>query len=90
MKFTAEHEALRKTVRDFVEKEINPYCDEWEEAGFREIFASPGLKLVEWPEKAGQHLPAADLVLAIELADADERRVSVHALTPAGAWLLKA
>lgn len=64
--------------------------DEWEEAGFREIFASPGLKLVEWPEKAGQHLPAADLVLAIELADADERRVSVHALTPAGAWLLKA
>ena len=33
MKFTAEHEALRKTVRDFVEKEINPHCDEWEEAG---------------------------------------------------------
>ena len=64
--------------------------DEWEEAGFREIFASPGLKLVEWPEKAGQHLPAADLVLAIELADADERHVSVHALTLAGARLLKA
>jgi hypothetical protein len=26
---------------------------EWEEAGFRDIFAAPGLKLVEWPEKAG-------------------------------------
>lgn len=64
--------------------------DEWEEAGFREIFASPGLKLVEWPEKAGQHLPAADLVLAIELTAADERSVSVQALTPAGAKLLKA
>ncbi|NQW81158.1 MAG: tRNA (adenosine(37)-N6)-threonylcarbamoyltransferase complex ATPase subunit type 1 TsaE [Polaromonas sp.] len=64
--------------------------DEWEEAGFREIFASPGLKLVEWPEKAGQHLPAADLVLAIELTPADERSVSVQALTPAGAKLLKA
>ncbi len=64
--------------------------DEWEEAGFREIFASPGLKLVEWPEKAGQHLPAADLILAIELTPADERSVSVQALTPAGARLLNA
>ncbi len=25
---------------------------EWEDAGFRDIFASPGLKLAEWPEKA--------------------------------------
>jgi tRNA threonylcarbamoyladenosine biosynthesis protein TsaE len=64
--------------------------DEWEEAGFREIFASPGLKLVEWPEKAGQHLPAADLVLALELTQGDERLVSVQALTPAGARLLNA
>lgn len=64
--------------------------DEWEEAGFREIFASPGLKLVEWPDKAGQHLPAADLLLDIELTLADERSVSVQALTPAGARLLKA
>jgi tRNA threonylcarbamoyladenosine biosynthesis protein TsaE len=64
--------------------------DEWEEAGFREIFASPGLKLVEWPDKAGQHLPAADLLLEIELTDADERRVSVQALTPAGARLVNA
>jgi len=64
--------------------------DEWEEAGFREIFASPGLKLVEWPEKAGQHLPAADLVLALELKDSDARCVSVQALTPAGARLVNA
>jgi tRNA threonylcarbamoyladenosine biosynthesis protein TsaE len=64
--------------------------DEWEEAGFREIFASPGLKLVEWPEKAGQYLPTADLVLAIELTDAEERRVTLQALTPAGARLMGA
>ena len=64
--------------------------DEWEEAGFREIFASPGLKLVEWPDKAGPNLPAADVSLAIELTDADERRVSVQALTQAGARLLNA
>ncbi len=64
--------------------------DEWEEAGFREIFASPGLKLVEWPEKAGQHLPSADLVVALELTADDERRVNVQALTPAGARLVNA
>ncbi|NTV85886.1 MAG: tRNA (adenosine(37)-N6)-threonylcarbamoyltransferase complex ATPase subunit type 1 TsaE, partial [Burkholderiaceae bacterium] len=36
---------------------------EWEEAGFRDLFASPGLKLAEWPEKAAGMLPVADLVL---------------------------
>lgn len=30
MKFTDEHRELRKTVRDFIDKEINPYVDEWE------------------------------------------------------------
>jgi citronellyl-CoA dehydrogenase len=33
MYFTEEHEIFRQTVRSFVEKEINPYVDEWEEAG---------------------------------------------------------
>jgi citronellyl-CoA dehydrogenase len=33
MQFTAEHEALRASVRDLVEREINPRVDEWEEAG---------------------------------------------------------
>ncbi|RME24135.1 MAG: acyl-CoA dehydrogenase [Deltaproteobacteria bacterium] len=31
--WTPEHELLRQTVRNFVDKEINPYVDEWEEAG---------------------------------------------------------
>jgi len=31
--FTKEHEMVRKAVRDFVNKEINPYVDEWEEKG---------------------------------------------------------
>jgi citronellyl-CoA dehydrogenase len=31
--FTDEHEMFRKSVRAFVEKEINPHADEWEEAG---------------------------------------------------------
>jgi citronellyl-CoA dehydrogenase len=33
MRFTEEHKALRKTVRDFIDKEINPHCDEWEAKG---------------------------------------------------------
>jgi citronellyl-CoA dehydrogenase len=31
MLFTTEHDQLRDTVAKFVEKEINPYVDEWEE-----------------------------------------------------------
>ena len=33
MEFTAEHEALRASVRDLVDREINPHVDEWERAG---------------------------------------------------------
>src|SRR5512144_3103976 len=31
--FTDEHEMLRRTVRAFVEKEVAPHVDAWEEAG---------------------------------------------------------
>ena len=31
--FTKDHELVRRAVRDFVNKEINPHVDEWEEAG---------------------------------------------------------
>lgn len=31
--FNKDHELVRKAVRDFVNKEINPYVDEWEEKG---------------------------------------------------------
>ena len=30
MKFTEEHEAIRNTIAQFIDKEINPYCDQWE------------------------------------------------------------
>ncbi|HUS28995.1 MAG TPA: acyl-CoA dehydrogenase family protein [Kofleriaceae bacterium] len=33
MRFTEEHQQLRRTVRDFVEKEINPHVDKWEREG---------------------------------------------------------
>jgi len=31
--FTKDHDMVRKAVREFVDKEINPYMDEWEENG---------------------------------------------------------
>ncbi len=31
--FTEEHELFRRSIRSFVEKEINPHADDWEEAG---------------------------------------------------------
>ncbi len=35
MQLTSEHEQIRSTLKKFIEQEINPYVDEWEEA---EIF----------------------------------------------------
>jgi tRNA threonylcarbamoyladenosine biosynthesis protein TsaE len=61
---------------------------EWEDAGFRELFASPGLKLAEWPEKAAALLPVADLSIRIETLPDETRRVSLEARTPRGRELL--
>jgi tRNA threonylcarbamoyladenosine biosynthesis protein TsaE len=62
---------------------------EWEDAGFRDIFAGRGLKLVEWPEHAGDLLPAPDLRLDIRPAiDADARSVTIEACTPRGVRML--
>ena len=62
--------------------------NEWEEAGFRELFASPGLKLVEWPEKAAGHLPQPDLVIAIDMLANESRSIALKAYTPTGVELL--
>lgn len=57
---------------------------EWEEAGFRDIFASKGIKLAEWPEKAAAELPVADVAIKI-VANMDESRaITATALTPVG------
>lgn len=61
---------------------------EWVDAGLREVFERPGLKLVEWPDKAGDLLPTADLRLHVEPRDDGTRDVAVHALTPCGVELL--
>lgn len=74
---------------------------EWEDAGFRELFAGPGLKLVEWPERAASFLPPMDAEILIQTDDltmtdttphsehaAPPRQVRFTALTPVGQQLL--
>ena len=59
MLFTQEHNELRRTVRNFVETEINPHCDEWEAAGeypIHELFSKLGklgLLGIQKPEEYG-------------------------------------
>ena len=62
---------------------------EWEDAGFRDIFASAGLKLAEWPQKAAALIPAADIAIDIEALDDTVRRVTLQAHTARGATLLQ-
>ncbi|HEY8356921.1 MAG TPA: tRNA (adenosine(37)-N6)-threonylcarbamoyltransferase complex ATPase subunit type 1 TsaE [Ramlibacter sp.] len=57
---------------------------EWEDAGFRDIFAAPGLKLAEWPDKAAAVLPVPDLEVRIEVADDDSRSVTLSPHTARG------
>lgn len=69
---------------------------ELEDAGLRELFAAPGLKLCEWPEKAAGLLPAADLSLHIDWATGTDddaaadaaRRVQAQAGSAHGLALL--
>ena len=62
---------------------------EWEDAGFRDIFANPGLKVAEWPEKAAALTPPADLAIHIEAMDETERQVTLRAGTATGRSLLQ-
>ncbi|MBI5268744.1 MAG: tRNA (adenosine(37)-N6)-threonylcarbamoyltransferase complex ATPase subunit type 1 TsaE [Burkholderiales bacterium] len=63
---------------------------EWDDAGFRDLYAAPGLKLAEWAQKAAPALPAPDLRLSIEPGDDERRTVRAEAFSPTGAQLLAA
>ena len=62
---------------------------EWEDAGFRDIFVSPGLKLAEWPQKAAALIPTADIAIDIEALDDTVRRVTLQAHSARGASVLQ-
>ena len=70
--FTGEHEMFRETVRKFVEKELTPYAEEWEE---KEEFPSSvfrrmgelGLLGLQYPEEYGGQ--NCDFLFSIILAE---------------------
>jgi tRNA threonylcarbamoyladenosine biosynthesis protein TsaE len=68
---------------------------EWVDAGFRDLFAAPGLKLVEWPLQVAGMLPRPDLRLQIGLGPEPDgglqggsREVLLQACTPLGLELM--
>lgn len=61
---------------------------EWVDAGLRDVFAAPGLKLVEWPERAAGLLPPPDLCLQLQIRGETVRRVDVSAHSARGRELL--
>jgi len=63
---------------------------EWEDAGFRDLFAGPGLKLMEWPDKVAGQLPPADWVIALNAEDEERRAVRITAPSARGQQWLKA
>lgn len=72
--------------------------DEWPTSGLRDTMAAEGLKLVEWPERAGAWLPQPDMTLTIQVMDDDSeghpeasRTVTLDAHTALGdRWLSNA
>jgi tRNA threonylcarbamoyladenosine biosynthesis protein TsaE len=61
---------------------------EWAEAGLRDVFAAPGLKLAEWPERVAGELPPPDLRLHIDPQPDGSRAVRAEAFSPRGRALL--
>lgn len=61
---------------------------EWVDAGFRDLFSAPGLKLAEWPEKAAGQLPVPDLIVTLVPESDDARQVRLEACTVRGLELL--
>ena len=74
MILTQEHKELKRTVRNFVENEINPYVEQWEKEGIfpaKELFkkmGNLGLLGISKPESAG----GMGLDFSYEMAAAEE------------------
>jgi tRNA threonylcarbamoyladenosine biosynthesis protein TsaE len=65
--------------------------DEVEPLGIRDLLSEPSILLIEWPSRATGALPAFDLSIGIDYlsTDGDGRRVTLHALSPSGANVVR-
>ncbi|XOV86046.1 MAG: tRNA (adenosine(37)-N6)-threonylcarbamoyltransferase complex ATPase subunit type 1 TsaE [Pseudomonadota bacterium] len=57
--------------------------EELEYIGFQDYFESPGLCIVEWPERGEDKLPTPDIIIRLEV-DGGGRRLSLAPVTPRG------
>ena len=63
--------------------------EEWNEAGFRDLFNGTNICLVEWPEKAGDLLPPPDLRVTLIPTPDLGRKAVIEADTVTGRELLE-
>lgn len=72
-------EAEGSSSLDFYHLDFYRFADPEEfSSGFRELFGRSAICAVEWPDRAGSRLPAADLTIALQVAG-DGRRATLRA-----------
>ncbi len=57
--------------------------EEWEAAGFRDEINEQTVSLIEWPAKAEQLLPVADIIIEFDILK-QGRNVTIKSYTPLG------
>lgn len=62
--------------------------EEWEDAGFRELFHPDSICLIEWPQKAAGLLPVPDWQISLA-PEGDGRNVLIEAQTETGSRCLE-
>ncbi len=62
--------------------------EEWEAAGFRDEFDGRNIFLIEWPEKAQELIPRADIEIGFEILP-HGRNAEIHANTETGKQCLE-
>ncbi|HQR20413.1 MAG TPA: tRNA (adenosine(37)-N6)-threonylcarbamoyltransferase complex ATPase subunit type 1 TsaE [Burkholderiaceae bacterium] len=78
-------EAQANSSLDFYHFDFYRFADpaEFSSAGFREQFGPGRVCAIEWPEKAGDRLPTADLTITLEV-EGDGRRATLEAASTLG------
>ena len=66
------------------------HAHEAADAGLGELLCSPGLKLIEWPERAAGWLPQPDLHIDLSVLDTERRAVTFRSGSSRGDALLVA
>jgi tRNA threonylcarbamoyladenosine biosynthesis protein TsaE len=62
--------------------------EEWESAGFRDEFDGHNIFFIEWPEKAQDLIPQADIEVVFEILQ-HGRNAEIHANTTMGKQCLE-